>query len=269
MITDTCVIFGEAVKALDDKGKVGGYLVRFSTMNDPDISDMKDFFTPNTDFDMPNGVKNSTVYYQHGLDSTLGTRKIGTAEMKTDDVGVWVEAQLNMADEYEQKIFELAKDGKLGWSSGTASHLIEREAKANGSHEVLSWPLGLDASLTPNPAEPRNKVITSLKSWALENDLIQEDGTHTRQKLEDQTKAVIESITHFKERIDSLKKLRESQGRNLSDAANTYLENTATEVKNLLGELEALRTVPNPEVVAGELNTDAIKKAQSVLLNSY
>ena len=52
----------------------------------------------------------------------------------------------------------LAESGKLGWSSGTASHLVMRE-QDGAAHRVKRWPLGLDASLTHTPAEPRNSVM--------------------------------------------------------------------------------------------------------------
>ena len=51
----------------------------------------------------------------------------------------------------------------MGWSSGTASHLVERQITAKSTW-IKSWPLGLDDTLTPVPAEPRNEAIP-LKSW--------------------------------------------------------------------------------------------------------
>lgn len=150
------VTFGASVKALGD-GKVGGYLIRFSTDKDPDLTG--DFFTPETDF---GEHKTADVYYNHGLDATLKTRKIGKADLRSDEVGIWAEAQLALRDEYEQAIYEMAKAGKLGWSSGTASHLMERKAVGK-SNLITRWPLGLDASLTPTPAEPRNGAV-SIKS---------------------------------------------------------------------------------------------------------
>ena len=51
----------------------------------------------------------------------------------------------------------------MGWSSGTAAHLVEREPMGRAA-KIVSWPLGLDASLTPTPAEPRN-VTMPLKAW--------------------------------------------------------------------------------------------------------
>lgn len=158
---DVLITTGSEVKALPD-GKVSGYLVRFSTQNDPDITSKRDFFTKNTDYDLERSLK-CTLYFDHGLDHTLKKRSLGLGEMKMDDVGVWVEAQLNMRDQYEAAIYDLARKGKLGWSSGTASHLVIRESKSNGANEILKWPLGLDASLTPTPAEPRNDAV-ALKS---------------------------------------------------------------------------------------------------------
>ena len=155
-LEDGLVTFGASVKALGD-GKVGGYLIRFSTDKDPDLTG--DFFTKETDF---GEHKSADVYYNHGLDATLKTRKIGKADLKADDVGIWAEAQLALRDEYEQAIYEMAKAGKLGWSSGTASHLMERKAVGK-SNLITRWPLGLDASLTPTPAEPRNGAV-SIKS---------------------------------------------------------------------------------------------------------
>lgn len=153
--------FGGHVKALGD-GRVGGYLVRFGDADDTDLEG--DYFTAQTDFDIDwNDSAKSATYYNHGLDPVLKRRKLTTGMLKRDDVGVWVEAQLQMRDEYERAIYKLAEQNKLGWSSGTAPHLVERKA-VDGANEIVRWPLGLDASLTPTPAEHRNAVV-SLKSW--------------------------------------------------------------------------------------------------------
>src|SRR5215213_6337347 len=120
---ETLISFGGSVKALGDD-TVGGYLARFSSEKDPDLA--RDFFTRETDFDMEFPGK-GTVYYHHGLDKTLKMRKLGKATLEMDDVGVWAEAQLSKRDEYETKVYEMVKAGKLGWSSGTASHLMGRE----------------------------------------------------------------------------------------------------------------------------------------------
>jgi len=149
--TEELVYYGEPVKALGD-GRVGGYLVRFTSDDDPDLTG--EYFTKDTDF---GDASSAAVYYNHGLDPVIKKRKLGKADLNTDDFGVWAEAQLDLRDKYEKFIYEMAEQGKQGWSSGTAGHLIERVPQGNAVW-LRSWPLGLDASITPTPAEPRNGV---------------------------------------------------------------------------------------------------------------
>jgi len=149
-MTDELVAYGDPVKALPD-GKVGGYLVKFSTATDPDITG--DYFTPETDFGEAQALP---VLYHHGYDKAIGRKRIGRAELRVDDVGIWAEAQLTMRNEYERKVYELAEAGALGWSSGTAGHVID--AEAGKARRITQWFL-TEASLTPTPAEPRNHVV--------------------------------------------------------------------------------------------------------------
>lgn len=147
---------GGEVKALDESGKVGGYLVRFSTEKDPDLTG--DFFTAKTYFGPSNG-DGADLMFHHGL--PLKAELAGLADhifrnpIKTvkDAVGVFAEAVLDMSDKYEAAIYKLAKEGKLGWSSGTAKYLIRKE----DSGEIKRWPI-VEGSLTPTPAEPRNRA---------------------------------------------------------------------------------------------------------------
>lgn len=155
---ETLVYTGGAVKALGD-GRVGGYLVRFSGPKDPDL--YGDFFTGESDLDIEDGDVRS-VYYQHGYDSALKKRKIGKASLKFDDFGLWAEAQLEMRDDYERFLYDMAEQGKMGWSSGAVAHLVEFE-QVGKSQWIKTWPVG-EASLTPNPAEPRN-TAEPLKAW--------------------------------------------------------------------------------------------------------
>lgn len=157
---DTLLFFGGEVKALGG-GRVGGYLARFTTPKDPDLA--RDFFTKETDFFLEDGEGKAVVLYDHGLDPKIKARKLGKGSVKVDDVGAWIESQLNMADEYEKAIYAMAKAGKLGWSSGSAPHLVEREAVGKAFF-IKSWPI-VEASLTPRPCEPRNRAMP-LKSYA-------------------------------------------------------------------------------------------------------
>jgi len=154
----TLVSFGDAIKA-DDKGRVRGYLVRFGG------ADLEgDYFTASTDFGRP--MKSGdrvpmNLYYHHGQDKTIGKSSIGSGYITMDDKGLWYEAQIQMADEYQKMIADLAKSGKLGYSSGATGHMVERRKSADGRYEITRWPIG-EASLTPTPAEPMN-MVKSLK----------------------------------------------------------------------------------------------------------
>lgn len=167
MNEDFLVTFGSEVKALEN-GHFGGYLIRFSSADDPDLSN--EFFTKDTDFGVVGGQK-TPVYFNHRM--PLKTRdgghvvikqKIGEATMAIDETGVLVDAIIWNRDNYEKAIIEAGKKNKLGWSSGTAPHLVDYEP-AGKARFIKSWPLGLDASLTPIPCEPKNKAIT-LKAYA-------------------------------------------------------------------------------------------------------
>jgi phage head maturation protease len=154
----TLVNFGSAIKA-DDNGRVRGYLVRFGG------ADLEgDYFTKNTDFGRPMspGVRvPMNLYYHHGQDKTIGKSRIGLGFITMDDKGLWYESQVEMADQYQKMIQELAKSGKLGYSSGATGHMVERKKMSDGRYEITRWPIG-EASLTPTPAEPMN-MVKSLK----------------------------------------------------------------------------------------------------------
>ena len=154
----TLVSFGDAIKA-DDSGRVRGYLVRFGG------ADLEgDYFTASTDFGRPmkSGDRVAmNLYYHHGQDRTVGKSRIGTGYITMDDKGLWYESQVEMADQYQKMIQELAKSGKLGYSSGATGHMVERKKMSDGRYEITRWPIG-EASLTPTPAEPMN-MVKSLK----------------------------------------------------------------------------------------------------------
>ena len=151
---DTMVYFGDAVKALGE-GKVGGYLVRWGGSGDVDLTG--DYFTKETDLGISEGDR-LPVYFEHGYDPVIKSRRLGRGQIERfDDIGVWFEAQLELRDEYERKIYELAEAGKLGWSSQAGGSLVAKEAGLGGT-QILTWPLA-EATLTKSPAEYRNTAI--------------------------------------------------------------------------------------------------------------
>ena len=160
---DTVVNFGGSMKVLSSEGgmvRVGGQLVRFTPVGDYDLTQDR-FDASKTDFDFDFPGKSST-YFNHGLNSHMKKRRLSPVTLTRTESGIFMDGLLNERDEYEAGLIELAKQGKLGASSGVPAHLVEREAEGKGS-VITSWPLGKDASYTHTPAESRN-VIVPLKS---------------------------------------------------------------------------------------------------------
>lgn len=148
---DLLIAFGTEIKA-DAKGNIKGYLVRFTDSSSPDTTG--DYFTERTDFGRDLSTASSiNLYYHHGMDETIKKSAIGAGYIKKTPVGVWFEGQIAMADEYGRMIVELARKGKLGFSSGAGSHMVERKM-VGSAYEITRWALA-EASVTPTPAEPR------------------------------------------------------------------------------------------------------------------
>jgi phage head maturation protease len=151
----------------DRLGYVKGYLVRFGDTKTADLEG--DFFTASTDYGFPVAKGQRiplNVYYHHGMDAAVGKKSIGTGYIKMDDTGLWYEAQLDLADEYGSMIAKLCKQGKMGFSSGAAGHLVERKSMG-GAAEITRWPIA-EASITPTPAEYRNSVKTLKEYYGME-----------------------------------------------------------------------------------------------------
>lgn len=208
---DVLISFGGEIKSLGD-GKIGGVLVRFSSDADPDLAG--DFFTKETDFGIEDGQK-TAIYLNHR--QPLKTKKgkavavrerIGTGTLKVTDEGVLIEAILDEHDKYKGVL------GSLGWSSGTAAHLADREKHGKAFH-VKSWPLGLDASLTPRPCEPRNCLVP-LKSLA--DELF---GEETKNVLDDELSKEVEQVWRI---WSAFNKIVEKSARTAADASVTGVE---------------------------------------------
>ncbi len=144
------------VKALGD-GKIGGFGVRYTDPNHKDLQG--DYFAPDTNLWLEH-YPEVPLLYQHGMDGTLDTRVIGKAVAQPKDEGVWYEAQLNLRDTYENLIYELAKAGKLGYSSGSVNYLVRREPDG----KLAEWPV-VEMTLTPNPAAgPHLTSVSAVRS---------------------------------------------------------------------------------------------------------
>jgi len=163
-------IDGANIKDLGDgRVKVGGYLVRFSPPGEYDLTGDR-FDKDLTDFGLAfDGPQKSLAWFNHrqpvrtskGLVAVK--RRFEDVTLTKDDVGIFMEGVLNERNEYEKFVADQARAGKMGLSSGTAAHLVDRQPEGKGN-VITSWILGGDASYTHAPAEFRNSV-TPLKSW--------------------------------------------------------------------------------------------------------
>ena len=239
-MTDTLIFQGGEVKSLGG-GRVGGYLVRFSTPADPDL--VGDFFTSETDFDLYEG-KTVPMLFNHGLDPVLKRRRLGRASLKLDDVGVWAEGILSERDEYEKKILELVEAGKLGWSSGSAPHMVEREQKGTAAF-VKSWPI-VEASQTHTPCEPRTRV-ESLKSFALREGADIPGGAQAAPSYAEKLDRLLADLKGAVEQGGAILALRQAEPkpRTLGAERRAQLEAVKSELDSLL---KAAAPLPPPDV---------------------
>lgn len=142
---------GLTVKSMtNDSAVVGGYGIVFGGM---DLAG--DTFTPETELRL-DMVPVKDLYYDHSMGEVA--HAIGTVlKAEADQVGVWVESQLDRHKAYVEEVLELIKRGVLGYSSGSVPHLVHRD---NG--KILAWPV-VEWSLTPTPAEPRTIGVERIK----------------------------------------------------------------------------------------------------------
>ncbi|NWF69046.1 MAG: phage major capsid protein [Chloroflexi bacterium] len=147
-----------AVKMLDAKeGRVGGYLVIWGSGQQRDLQG--EYFTPQSDLGLA-WYEKRPVLYHHGLDGELEAAVIGVIDtLKSDDTGVWAEAQLDLRRRYVRAVQRLVEKGALSWSSGSLAHLVE----VADDGFIRRWPI-VEGSLTPTPAEPRLTDVRTVKS---------------------------------------------------------------------------------------------------------
>jgi len=247
---DYLITLGPAVKAMGG-GKVGGYLVQWG---DPSSADSDgEFFTAETDFDTEFPCKTS-VYYHHGLDATIGRRRLGRGEMKLDDSGIWMEGQLDLRDAYLARIYAMAEAGKLGWSSGAVAHLTDPPRESPGG-PIKCWPLK-EASLTPIPSDRRNLAV-AMKAcpWPEFAEMTARAGLEPPE-LPVSLAEDLERAADYLERIRARCAGIKAGQKQFSHSRRERLARVRDELVALLEEMAS------PEAVAGEATPDSIDTPQ-------
>lgn len=236
--SDAVIYHGDAIKALGD-GKIGGYLVRFSTEKDPDLHG--EFFTKSTYFG-PRDGDGADMLFHHGIPVKSGLEQLADhifkpIKTRKDEIGIFAEAALDMANAYEAAVYQLAQAGKLGWSSGTAKYLV----KTTDAGEITRWPI-IEGSLTPTPAEPRNRA-RAIKSL----DELLSDAAITHDEIDE-----IKSVRELEQRLcdRGIPKVSKEKASHLISRLKAALSlgdpdelaEAKAQIKKLEGELLEVRT---------------------------
>src|SRR6266567_390863 len=145
MTGDILVCSGGGVKAIGE-GVVGGYLILYGAK---DL--VGDIFTPSTELWLDD-KKSLPLLFEHGRTKALKRRRLAQLAIERSDQGIWVEGRLSLDEPGVAPIWQGVKSGAYGWSSGSASHLVERVPR-DGAYELKSWPV-IEASVTRTPAQP-------------------------------------------------------------------------------------------------------------------
>lgn len=189
-VTERKIAHGLKVKA-EGAGRVGGYLVAFGFPRDTH----GEFFTANTDFGMDffDGPKRP-VYYHHRQEGAeqVVREEIGYIyKLIQDDNGLYAEAQLDMNNPYARRAYDEVLRGEIGWSSGSAPHLVD----GTQDGEITKWML-VEGSLTPDPAAgPRTTVYTVKFADVAPTD-VQPEGR--KAKAEALVRGACRTVRHFK-----------------------------------------------------------------------
>lgn len=156
---DMFVNFGGAVKSLNGINEPDYAIV----YNGKDLT--SDYFDKNTEYGFAGSkTKRVPILFHHAqpLDTEYEKRyqekkPIGEAELEVTDEGVLIrDAILYNRAKYEEYL------SQLGWSTGAASHAVDREERG-GKTYIKQWLLS-ELSVTPMSAEPRLKNVVALKS---------------------------------------------------------------------------------------------------------
>ncbi len=174
---------GAAVKAAKaDTGWVEGYLVSWGNEQDTDLQG--EHFSPRTEFCL-DWFKERPVLYHHGLDNQTGLRKVGTIKsVEPDELGLWVQAQLDLRDQYARAVYDMVKTKEFGWSSGSVDHLVQ--IADNG--EIACWPL-IEGSITPTPAQPSKTSVRAFKAILSSDKTIQNYLRELDARVDNETKS--------------------------------------------------------------------------------
>ncbi len=150
-MNDTALVtYGSSVKSNGARGFCG-YGLLFGGV---DLEN--ETFPPTVDLGLE-GRLTVPALWRHGMDSEIGIRKFADASFRRDSKGLFIEGEFLRLDKVENDLLAAINRGKLGFSSGSSSHLVRKKQRGN-TVEISHWPIA-EVSLTPTPVEPRALVL--------------------------------------------------------------------------------------------------------------
>lgn len=186
-----------------------------------------DTFTAETDFGLDRSPVGMPVFYNHTLHPIIKTRIGSVKEVAPDDVGLFFQLELDTSNEYLEEILKLAQEGRVGLSTGTASHLMRSE-----NNVIKSWHL-MEVSLTTTPAEPRTLGVSK--------------------KMDEQTKSVVVETTETAP-ADDTKALSDKL-----DAIMAAQSAQAKHIETLFQEINSAPPEPSVKTIKATSDDDAVK----------
>lgn len=143
----------KAVKMLGGN-RLGGYAVLWGNDTERDLDG--EYFDAET-AEMTSifkAVGRLPYLYNHASDQTVKSSVVGVVDvLEADDLGLWYEAQLDVANQYVGAIRGLVGRKALGTRSGT----LPNARKVEKSGRIARWPI-VELSATPTPADPRQRT---------------------------------------------------------------------------------------------------------------
>lgn len=127
--------------------RTGHYRVLALPFGSPTKKDLDgDYFSPRTD-PKADWFSERPVIFHHGVDSWVGSSKLGVQEQITRKAdGWWGDVWLEKDNEYFPEVAKRIEQGTMYGSSGAMPHLV-RKAKDG---EILVWP-HVEQTLSPRP----------------------------------------------------------------------------------------------------------------------
>lgn len=115
-----------------------------------------EYFSPRTNLHPEIFPGDRPMLYDHGVDTLIKNEIIGHTNAKTmeqDELGWWVEAQLDRHGRYFKALKTLLDKGTLYGSTSAPAALVQKAADG----EILDWPL-FEQTLTPIPCNAFSRI---------------------------------------------------------------------------------------------------------------